>query len=108
MFDPCPFVRAPMAVSARAILDSTLQRTTTRLGSDQRAAFPGQGSQGFDALDTMRRHHWRADLTPSPRMSQRLDDEILVQMLWDGSWSLTTARLGLSWVPVLADAGLRP
>ena len=76
MFDPCPFVRAPMAVSARAILDSTLQRTTTRLGADQRAAFLGQGSQGFDALDTMRRHHWRADLTPSPRMSRRLDDEI--------------------------------
>ena len=108
MFDPCPFVRAPMAVSARAILDSTLQRTTTRLGADQRAAFLGQGSQGFDALDTMRRHHWRVDLTSSPRMSRRLDDEILVQMLQVGSWSPTTARLGLSWLPVLADAGLRP
>ncbi len=104
MFDLCPFVRAPMEVSAREILDSTLQRATTRLGADQRAAFLGQGSQGFDALDSMRRHHWRADLTSSPRMSRRLDDE----MLQVGSWSPTTARVGLCWLPVLADAGLRP
>ena len=80
MFDPCPFAPAAMAVSARAILDSTVQRTTTRLEADQRAEFLGQGSQGFDALDSMRRHHWRVDLTPSPRMSRRLDDEIRVQM----------------------------
>jgi len=81
MFDPCPFVRAPTAVSARAILDSTLRRTT-RLGADQRAAFLGQGSQGFDASDTMRRrHHWRAVLASWPRMSRQLHDETLVQML---------------------------
>src|SRR5208337_3479005 len=55
MFDLCPLVRAPTAASARVILDSTLQRTITRLGADHRAALLGQGSQGFDALDTMRR-----------------------------------------------------
>jgi hypothetical protein len=81
MFVPCPFVRAPTAVSGREILDSTMQRTITRLGADQRAACLGRGSQGFDALDTMRLHHWRVDLTSWPRMSRRPHDETLVQML---------------------------
>lgn len=106
-FDPRPLGHALTAASAHATLDSTLRRKIGRLGADHRSPFGGQGSEEFDPLAAMRRHHRRAELTSWPRMSQRLHDETLVQMLRAGSWHPTIARLGLKWLPVLADAGLR-
>jgi hypothetical protein len=78
-------------------VDAPLQRTIARLRAGQRRAFLGQGSQGFDALGTMRPHHWRADLAyRPPRMPRRLDDEARFQMLQAGFW-LRRLQL-LAWI----------
>jgi hypothetical protein len=106
--DPFPLLHALTAASVLATIDWTLRRTTRRLGVDRRAAFQRQGSEVFDALDKKRRHRRRADLASwPPRMLRPLDDETRFQMLQAGSWYPTIASLGLSWSPVLADAGLR-
>ena len=95
------FVRAPTALFARAILDSAL-RWTTRLGADDRAAFLGRGSQGFDALDAMRRHHWRADLTSWPRMSRRLHDE---NSRSNALGRVVASNNGTPWLELVASLG---
>ena len=108
MCDPCPLLHALTAASVLATIDWTLRRTTRRLGVERRAACQRQGSEVFDALDKKRRHRRRADLASwPPRMLRPLDDETRFQMLQAGSWYPTIASLGLSWSPVLADAGLR-
>ena len=106
--DPRPLLHALTAASVLATIDWTLRRTTRRLGVDRRAAFQRQGSEVFDALHKKRRHRRRADLASRPSLMLRpLDDETRFQMLRAESWYPTIASLGLSWSPVLADAGLR-
>src|SRR5208337_3850656 len=69
---PCPLRGAVSAASAPATLRRTLEHW---------AAVRGQDSEVFDALDTMRRRHRRADLASwPPRMSHSLDDEPRFQM----------------------------
>ncbi len=108
MFDPCPLVAAPTAALAPVKLGRTLLLIIRPLGADDVTARRGRGSEEFGPLDAMPQHQQGTDPPSSLRMPQPRHDATLDQMLLAGAWSRAIARLGLTSLPALTDAGLRP
>ena len=98
--------RRPTAALAPVKLGRTLLQIVRRLGTDDVTARRGRGSEECGPLDAMPLHQQGTDPPSSPRMPQPRHDATLYQMLLAGVWSLTIARLGLTSLPALTDAGL--